>query len=355
MTARGAIVLADISGYTEFVTRTELEHSREILRELLSTVCDCAAGTLKVAQLEGDAVFWLGPEDNAGLIACLQEKFIEFHRRLRFMTSATTCQCRACVAVGALSLKFVVHHGEYVRQRVGESDHFVGRDVVLAHRLLKNHVPSHEYILVTEAALAGVRAEGFLAHEEEIEHFGHVRTGYLDLSALRKRVVGERTDHLASAEAQLRFERFFPVPMAAVRSQLSGGGAIGEDTSDRIRPRTPYLPRLGIKRLIDRGGARGTSLGSETHCYHGARGENLTILRLVRLDREPGVSRSTLHVVGHRAGYYVTQTLLEEPSGTRLELLFLWEAGAAERPSVPEDFAALVEEDLDRLELAVRG
>ncbi len=93
MTARGAIVLADISGYTEFVTGTELEHSREILGELLTTVCDWAAGTLTVAQLEGDAVFWLGPEEDAGLIPCLQDKFVEFHRRLRFMTSATTCQC----------------------------------------------------------------------------------------------------------------------------------------------------------------------------------------------------------------------------------------------------------------------
>jgi hypothetical protein len=355
VTARGAIVLADISGYTEFITGTELEHSREILAELLGTVCDCAAGTLTVAQLEGDAVFWLGPENDASLIACLQEKFIEFHRRLRFMTFVTTCQCHACVAVGALSLKFVIHCGEYVRQRVGESDHFVGREVVLAHRLLKNHVPSHEYILVTEAALAGVRAEGFLAHEEEVEHFGRVRTGYLELSALRKRVVAERTDHITSAEAQLRFERFFPVPMAALRSRLSSGGAIGGDTSDRIRPRTPYLPRLGIKRLIDRGGARGTPLGSETHCYHGDSGEDLTILRVVRLDREPGLSHSTLHVLGHLGGYYVTQTLREEPSGSRVELLFLWEAGAAERASVPEDFAALVEEDLDRLELAVRG
>ncbi len=158
--------------------------------------------------------------------------------------------------------------------------------------------------------------------------------------------------HLASAEAQFRFERFFPVPTAAVRSQLSSGGALGGDTSDRIRPRTPYLPRLGIKRLIHWGGARGTPLGSETHCYHGANRDDLTILRMVRLDREPGVIRSTLHVIGRRAGYYVTQRLREEPSGSRLELPFLWEAGAAERPSVPEDFAALVE-DLGRLAVAL--
>ena len=58
---RGFIVIADVSGYGEFIATTELEHSREIVAELLSTLCECAPGALTIAQLEGDAVFGCAP------------------------------------------------------------------------------------------------------------------------------------------------------------------------------------------------------------------------------------------------------------------------------------------------------
>ncbi len=51
----GLIVLADVSGYTEFIATTELEHSREILAELVGTLCECAPGDLTIAQIEGEA------------------------------------------------------------------------------------------------------------------------------------------------------------------------------------------------------------------------------------------------------------------------------------------------------------
>ncbi len=35
----GALVLADISGYSKFVAQTEVEHSWSILHELLDTMC----------------------------------------------------------------------------------------------------------------------------------------------------------------------------------------------------------------------------------------------------------------------------------------------------------------------------
>ena len=66
----GFIVLGDVSGYGEFIAKTELDHSREILAELLSTLCECAPGRLSIAQLEGDAVFWLCGEDAPELDRC---------------------------------------------------------------------------------------------------------------------------------------------------------------------------------------------------------------------------------------------------------------------------------------------
>ena len=46
----------------------------------------------------------------------------------------------ACRAIPTLDLKFVVHHGAYIAQRVAGTTELVGADVALAHRLLKNGV-----------------------------------------------------------------------------------------------------------------------------------------------------------------------------------------------------------------------
>ena len=42
--------------------------------------------------------------------------------------------------MGDLDFKFVVHHGEMVRQKIGAREELAGRDVILVHRLLKNTV-----------------------------------------------------------------------------------------------------------------------------------------------------------------------------------------------------------------------
>ncbi len=364
----GLIVLGDVSGYTEFIATTELEHSREILAELLGTLCECAPGNLSVAQLEGDAVFWLCDEHAAGLADCLKEKFVEFHRRLRFMTMATTCTCRACASVGSLTLKFVVHRGAYVQQRVAGSDHFVGSDIVLAHRLLKNSVPSHEYILLTDAALATVAAEGSVAHEDRVEHFGVVRCAYIELSSLRAHALAERTEHLERHEAQVCFERSFPVSVGRIRGAMRDESLQGraehfelleapqelEAEADRSNARTPFVPRAGMKHVLARRGARGTALGQETHCYHRADGKRGSLLRVIRSERDPTESRSTTHVVRpDGVSLYVTQILTETPAGCLLELRYAWEPIGDPAVRVPDWLAGWIQEDLDRLAAAV--
>ncbi len=362
---RGFVVLGDVSGYGEFVATTELEHSREILGELLDTVCECAPGSLAIAQLEGDAVFWLCQDDAVGLVELLKEKFVEFHRRLRFMTLATTCPCRACVAVGSLTLKFVVHRGSWVRQRVAGHDHFVGDDLVLAHRLLKNSVPSHEYILLTETALAAVAVDRAVAHQEHVEHHGPVRCAYLELSALRSHALKERTDHLERPEAQSSVERSFPVPVAEIRRAMRDASMRGrgehlellEDPQGLEQKaggsaRTPFVPRPGMKHVIARRGARGTPLGQETHCHHHAG----SLLRVIRCEHDVTGSRTTLHVIPATVGssdFYVTQIVSATPTGCLVELRHAWEPIGDPATRVPEWLADYNQEQFDRLAAVV--
>jgi len=61
-TEDGVLVLADISGFTEFVTATELEHGPPIIAELLGEVMRQISPPLEIQEVEGDAVFALGAD-----------------------------------------------------------------------------------------------------------------------------------------------------------------------------------------------------------------------------------------------------------------------------------------------------
>ena len=114
----GALVIADISGYSAFVQQTEVDHSWSILHELLETMVRSLAGRMNVSQVEGDAILFISGLSIPDVITALEETFVAFHRRLRDMQAVTTCPCSACAKIGMLKLKFVIHHGRFSRQRL---------------------------------------------------------------------------------------------------------------------------------------------------------------------------------------------------------------------------------------------
>jgi class 3 adenylate cyclase len=191
-TETGVLVLADISGFTAFVTATELEHGPAIIAELLGEVIREIAPPLEVQEVEGDAVFALGPDrllqSPSIVMAVLEDAFAAFKNRQRELAGDASCRCQACCSVGSLDLKIVVHHGRFLRQMVADRTQAAGANVVLVHQLLKNRVPRRAYILFTEAALgwAGVSPvrAGLVAHTERYEHFGDVRCFVKALSPL---------------------------------------------------------------------------------------------------------------------------------------------------------------------------
>src|SRR6266576_4098613 len=176
----GALVLADISGYSTFVAQTEVDHSWSILHELLDTMVRSLAGQMDVSQVEGDAILFISGLSTADVVKALEGTFVAFHRRLRDMQAVTTCPCSACANIGILKLKFVVHHGKFSRQRLGGVEQLHGTAVIVAHRLLKNKVPSKEYLLVTDAVLERLPTEmrqAFTPHAEESD-VGPISGGY---------------------------------------------------------------------------------------------------------------------------------------------------------------------------------
>jgi hypothetical protein len=184
-TVHGVLVLADISGFTAFVTATELEHGPPIIAELLEAVMRELAPPLAIQEVEGDAVFALGPDGAVvppgRLLDVLEGAAAAFRSRRQAMQANETCGCDACRHIWMLDLKIVAHHGRFLRQVVGGRDQVAGADVILTHRLLKNGLDHKKtgYVLLTEAALrwAGVdpAAVGLVAHTEYYDHLGEVR------------------------------------------------------------------------------------------------------------------------------------------------------------------------------------
>jgi Protein of unknown function (DUF2652) len=189
-TENGILVLADMSGFTEFVTATELEHGPPIIADLLGEVIRRLSPLLEIQEIEGDAVFALGADRLVGepavVLQVLGEAFAAFRSRRRELRADESCACKACRSGSRLDLKIVAHHGRFLRQMVGGRSQAAGMSVVLAHRLLKNGlVEQRAYMLLTEDALrwAGLDPSdpGLVGHTERYEHFGDVRYLVRDL------------------------------------------------------------------------------------------------------------------------------------------------------------------------------
>jgi hypothetical protein len=192
LTEEGFLVLADISGFTAFMTATELEHGAEITGLLLQTLMGRLSPPLEIQELEGDAVFALGPDrivaDGRTMLPLLAEAFAAFTEQQRRIASEPGCECGACRETSHLSLKLIAHHGRFVRQLVGGRSRVTGPDVILAHRLLKNAVGVGAYVLLTEPALERVGmdpvAGGMQRHRVSYPYLGEVSCFVADLVSL---------------------------------------------------------------------------------------------------------------------------------------------------------------------------
>ena len=148
------LFIPDISGFTRFVNDNEIAHSRLLIEELLETLIDSDVLDLKVSEIEGDAILFYRPgpaPEPKALVEQARIMFIAFHQCLKANERNRICPCEACKSAVGLTLKFVMHQGNISLLKVKKQEKLFGSDVILAHRLLKNKVPDHEYVLATES------------------------------------------------------------------------------------------------------------------------------------------------------------------------------------------------------------
>jgi class 3 adenylate cyclase len=175
--AHGTLLLADISGYTGFLQGVTDAHRALIVdvdappaayamvASLLDGIVGAIVPPFHLVKFEGDAVFAVATDASpaprgAALLACLRACHAAFKSHLGTAHEEWTCVCDSCIRINDLDLKFVLHHGEYVVQRVGLQEELLGPDVNVVHRLLKNHVTDligrRPYALFTDAAMTGL-------------------------------------------------------------------------------------------------------------------------------------------------------------------------------------------------------
>ena len=263
----GYLVIADISGYTSFVAKTELEHSHEILSELLELLVNQFQPLMTISKLEGDAVFAFANDGvfarGETLVDFVESMYVAFRDKQLSMKRATTCTCNACRNIPSLDLKFFVHCGDFIQQKIGTIRELVGSDVNLIHRLTKNHVGEsmgwRAYIMLTEQSCSRLNLVLENAHVqmEEYEHLGQIKTFNIDLHQRYKEITEARHIVLEEKDADFILRADFPTPPAVTWEWL-------QDPDKRNRWNGGHVTWSAGDRPQGRPG-----VGSSNHCAHG--------------------------------------------------------------------------------------
>jgi hypothetical protein len=181
------LVIADISGYTNFVKihKASVLHAEEIVSELMEALIDTIEQPLILNKLEGDAAFFYAKADTDRTTAeNVMQRVLRFFEAFKDKQNALIkageggCFCDACCNLNQLNLKTILHYGRVVIKQVHQLEELAGEDVILSHRLLKNTIGASEYILMTEPFYqlsGGVKDKKPVSHTE-IYDLGEIKT-----------------------------------------------------------------------------------------------------------------------------------------------------------------------------------
>jgi Protein of unknown function (DUF2652) len=303
-------VIADISGYTSFLAGVELDHAQDIIADLMDTVVKGLRPPFRLAKFEGDAAFVYAASakvDGSMLQDTIEAAYFGFRRRVRDIKQASTCECRACAAIGNLDFKFVAHHGEMVKQKMSGREELAGRDVILVHRLLKNTVSekigSRAYVVYSDACLQtlGIEpaAQGLVEHHETIDIIGDVRLWLRDLEAAWQKENEQTRVEITREDAYAVLEFDIAAPRQVVWEYLTVPGQWQK-----------WWPTDG---LVEHSGNRRRGVGTKVHCLHG---KDAIIEELLDWRPFDYFTLSALLPIPGAPKVVMTRALQERPNGT---------------------------------------
>ena len=250
MANKGYFVITDISGYTEYLTGSELDHANEILQSLFDAQLKAIQHPFVISGFRGDAIFMYVPETNfvqpQSFLEALENFYIVFAETLQRMQYNTTCTCRACKNMSMLDLKMCIHYGEYLIQKLGDREELLGADVIVPHRMLKNHVIEstdiRSYALFSDVAAQRLNlieyCDHLIPHSETYEHLGDVPMCVHDLRPVWERYQAKNRYFIDAETAWVKCEVDVPFPAPLIWEYLTKpdleAGFLGYDFAERV-------------------------------------------------------------------------------------------------------------------------
>ncbi len=184
---KSLLFIPDISGFTNFVQTTEVEHSQHVIAELLEVLISANTLGLKLAEVEGDALFFYkeaSVPSKERLLAQIETMYTAFYSHLKMMETNRICPCNACATAPKLQLKIILHTGELQFLRVQNTRKPFGEAVIQAHRLLKNAIKNENYALISsgladEVGLTSDYENVLFNFKKGTDHYDSVALSYL--------------------------------------------------------------------------------------------------------------------------------------------------------------------------------
>ena len=267
MANKGYFIITDISGYTEYLTKSELEHAHEILQSLFEAQISQIDFPMHISGFRGDAILMYIPENEflnpQSLVEVLENQYIVFSETLQQMVLNTTCTCNACKNMKKLDLKAAVHYGEYILQKLAGKEELLGTDVIVPHRMLKNNVIEktgiEAYAIFSDAVYNELGLDNLctplISHTENYEHLGEVQIYVHNLKSGWENYLNAKRHVVDPETAWVKVEFDLPFPPSLVWDYVT----------------TPELegPALGLISVVREDELEGrTRPGAKFHCSH---------------------------------------------------------------------------------------
>jgi len=319
----GYLVIADIKGYTAYLTKVELDHAEGIMKSLFESIVNEMQNPLVISKLEGDAIFAYAPDGSfvqgQTLLEAIENMYCAFSKNLDTMHLNTTCQCNACKLMTDLDLKFILHHGTYILSEIAGRQELSGPDVILTHRLLKNDIAETKgieaYAFISQSCAdalnLGELINGMQEHSETYEHLGEINGYVHNLQSVWEHECETRHVYIDPDNSWFKVEVEVPVQPALTWDYLS---------DPQLRSNWLQADDMTVKENASEGRL---GIGSEYHCAHG---DNMVTQTIV--DWKPFDYMTFDVAISEEDRFRLTTQLTPIESGTRVSWFFFKEGGS---------------------------
>ena len=191
------IFIPDISGFTKFMNEAGIKASRNLIADLLEIIIEANILDMAVAEIQGDAILFyrVGPPPSVQeVINQCKQIFLDFQNYLKIVERDTRSELGASLSDSRLTLKVVAHYGQLSIINIRGHIKLMGKDIIVAHRLLKNNIDGDEYVLLSEEYLETQPGESIKPNFSwtqlrsgftNYEHLGDIHYRYAYLTPLR--------------------------------------------------------------------------------------------------------------------------------------------------------------------------